>query len=228
MHLGRPRFAFRAFLGLRTSWLSREIIGFSIFAGVAALYALSHWRRELQPLAPLLEASTVLSGLGAVGCSVMVYVATGREGWRAAVTVSRFTLSMAVLGCATVIATAMLAGAAPWVLCPALAAASLLKLASELAVFRHLRRRRHTAHKRTAMLMAGDLGRVTTARVLVGAAAGVALPLILWLERADPPGRGATLILGVAMLAGVAAGELLERYLFFTAAAARKMPGGPA
>src|SRR5262249_3405881 len=30
LHLGRPRYAFRAILGLRTSWLSREIACFSL------------------------------------------------------------------------------------------------------------------------------------------------------------------------------------------------------
>ncbi len=39
MHLGRPLYAFRAFIGLRTSWLSREIVVFGAFAGLAAMYA---------------------------------------------------------------------------------------------------------------------------------------------------------------------------------------------
>ena len=34
-HLGRPQFAFRAVLGLRHSWLSREIVAFVVFAGFA-------------------------------------------------------------------------------------------------------------------------------------------------------------------------------------------------
>jgi len=31
LHLGRPLYAFRAILGLRTSWLSREILAFGLF-----------------------------------------------------------------------------------------------------------------------------------------------------------------------------------------------------
>ena len=38
-HLGRPQYAWRAFLGLRTSWLSREILAFGGFATLASLYA---------------------------------------------------------------------------------------------------------------------------------------------------------------------------------------------
>src|SRR5262249_46131240 len=38
-HLGRPQYAFRAVLGLKTSWLSREILTFGIFAVLAFTYA---------------------------------------------------------------------------------------------------------------------------------------------------------------------------------------------
>ena len=36
LHLGRPLYAYRAFLGFRHSWLSREVIAFSLFAGGSA------------------------------------------------------------------------------------------------------------------------------------------------------------------------------------------------
>ncbi len=45
-HLGRPHYAFRAVLGLRHSWLSREIVVFGVFAGLASLYAGSVVRGE--------------------------------------------------------------------------------------------------------------------------------------------------------------------------------------
>jgi len=32
LHLGRPQYAFRAIIGLRSSWLSREILAFGVFA----------------------------------------------------------------------------------------------------------------------------------------------------------------------------------------------------
>ena len=43
LHLGRPRYAYRAVLGLRHSWLSREILAFGIFAGLAVTYAAWSW-----------------------------------------------------------------------------------------------------------------------------------------------------------------------------------------
>ena len=35
-HLGRPLFAFRSILGIRRSWLSREIVAFGVFAVLAS------------------------------------------------------------------------------------------------------------------------------------------------------------------------------------------------
>ena len=43
LHLGRPLLAYRAVLGLRHSWLSREIVAFGIFAKLAAIYATVLW-----------------------------------------------------------------------------------------------------------------------------------------------------------------------------------------
>src|SRR5690606_21396377 len=43
-HIGRPQYAFRAFIGLRTSWMSREIIAFGAFVKLGAIYALSFWK----------------------------------------------------------------------------------------------------------------------------------------------------------------------------------------
>ena len=45
LHLGRPRYAFRAVIGLRHSWLSREIVAFGAFAGSACLFAGVCWLR---------------------------------------------------------------------------------------------------------------------------------------------------------------------------------------
>ncbi len=43
LHLGRPLLAYRAVLGLRYSWLSREIVAFGLFAKLAAIYAAMLW-----------------------------------------------------------------------------------------------------------------------------------------------------------------------------------------
>ena len=217
IHLGRPQYAFRAFLGLGSSWLSREIVGFSIFAALAAAYAGSFLVPPLARLLPSLDLAVALAGAVAVGCSVMVYAATRRDCWGAPATAFKFFATAALLGCATV----MLGGTSP-ALARALVLIAALKLVYEASLFRHLRRRPHTPMKRAAILMRGELGRVTAARFACGLVGGLLLPALVAAGRAG--GRG----VAVAIFIWSLAGELGERWLFFTAATAPKMPGGPA
>jgi formate dehydrogenase iron-sulfur subunit len=94
LHLGQPLRAWRAFLGWRKSWLSREILVLSGFAGAAAAVLLG-W------------SAWWAVGIGAlgVGCSVMVYVDTRRPDWSGIKTTIRFggtVLIFASLGMALV------------------------------------------------------------------------------------------------------------------------------
>ncbi|MGC3992362.1 MAG: dimethyl sulfoxide reductase anchor subunit [Chthoniobacteraceae bacterium] len=54
-HLGRPFGAWRAFLGLGTSWMSREIVVFGAFAGVQATFTVCACWPLLTPLLPILN-----------------------------------------------------------------------------------------------------------------------------------------------------------------------------
>jgi hypothetical protein len=86
-----------------------------------------------------------------------------------------------------------------------------------------------TPLKRSALLMTGDLSNVTLARFALGLLGGAILPLLLASETAAPSAESASLqfaILTAFMFATCLAGELLERYLFFSACAAPQMPGG--
>ena len=119
LHLGRPRYAFRAVLGLRHSWLSREILAFGVFAGLAVVYAAWTWAESagwldraggagLPAAGPPAEAGlgwwlgwgVALSGAVGVLCSVMVYDYTKRDFWNGPATAGRFFLTTAVLGLA--------------------------------------------------------------------------------------------------------------------------------
>jgi len=111
-----------------------------------------------------------------------------------------------------------------------LMAASLAKFAIEGLVLHHLRDKKQTALKRTAILLTGELRRVVLVRVILGAAGGILLPGLMFAADmgASPkqsPSIGSGLAL-VLMLLLTLSGELLERYLFFTASVAPKMPGG--
>lgn len=232
LHLGRPLYAFRAVLGLRTSWMSREILALGLFAPLAAAYAAACWAARTMPSAHAVEhalrALVAVAGLAGVTCSVLVYHVTRRPWWSAGAVTFKFFLTAVVLGLATTIVTfaggaarlgdpATTAAVEPVVALAARAlwAATLLKLGGELLFFRHLGDRRFNALKRSAVLMAHNLRTYTAARFATGLAGGVLLPLL---------GHGvAPAVLSFVLLA---TGELLERTLFFAAASSPGMPGG--
>lgn len=256
-HLGRPQYAYRAVLGLRHSWLSREIVFFGVFAKLAAAYALAqvatwlwhddaqgdtYWFAMASALAgPLMGWMVTASGAVGILCSVMIYAFTRRECWSAARTIVRFTLTATVLGVATAWLSVLLATAwqpsqamfdfvrqdGPEV-CRALMLIALSKLLWEAAIFRHLIGRRTTALRRSAMLQAGELSNIALARFALGLLGGLVMPCLLL--RALPSLTSADLVPFAAMsgllFAATLAGELLERYLFFAACAAPRMPGG--
>ena len=243
LHLGRPQYAFRAVIGLRHSWLSREIVAFGLFAGLAVTYAAWPWMDAgggAGGAAPAWLGWTVAGvGVAGIGCSVMVYQFTRKDFWNGWSTGCKFLLTAAVLGLAAAWLSLMVTAA--WtesaassaalerygpVLCRALIAAAALKLIFEAALFRHLAARSTTSLKRTALLMSGALSQVTAARFAAGVVGGIAMPALVLLSR-TPAGQDVMLAPFVAMLfVACLAGELLERYLFFAAVASPKMPGG--
>ena len=249
-HLGRPWYAYRAIIGFFSSWLSREIICFGAFAALASLYAglpwLSSFGIDLSESANRwLGMGVVVTGLAGVLCSVMVYDSTKRPLWHWSRTAVRFLLTGAVLGLPTSLLIAFIgAGIDPNTtvneimadfgtqLCGILALVSGLKLAYEAAIFAHLFGRRLTSLKRTAVLMSGDLAHRTAQRFLCGCVGSVFVPGLLYVVRALNPDQPLSTPLVVAAVAFSLivslAGELLERYLFFTAVIAPKMPGAPA
>ncbi len=91
LHLGRPLKAWRAFLGWRRSWMSREIIAFGGYAlaSIALLAIPSHF-----PFSALVAAL----GIASVGCSAMIYVDTQRPGWTGGRVFPRFFSASLILG----------------------------------------------------------------------------------------------------------------------------------
>jgi Fe-S-cluster-containing dehydrogenase component/DMSO reductase anchor subunit len=246
LHLGRPQFAYRAILGIGHSWLSREIVAFGIFAGLAGIYAAVTFTvarsggifGQAFEILPLLVS---LSGVVGVGCSVMIYVVTQREFWSLLQTGMKFFLTTALLGVAGVWLSILLlatlrhsaeieplfatAGPVCARLVILLASAKLLW---EGLLFRHLLSRRMTTLKRSALLMTRDLSNVTLARFALGILGGIVMPAFLLSNAsAEPRGIGCPFLVSVILLvAACTAGELLERYNFFAAVASPRMPGG--
>jgi formate dehydrogenase iron-sulfur subunit len=106
-------------------------------------------------------------------------------------------------------------------------AVAAFKLTFEASLFRHLRSRTGTSLNRSARLMVGPLSNTTLARFGCGVLGGLFLPALILgnLQREVPAGD---LQLGLMVLLASATcliGEMLERYLFFAAVAAPRMPG---
>jgi len=245
-HLGRPKYAFRAVLGIRTSWMSRECAAFGLFAGSAVAYASLFWVEALvsrlglpEPPAALLDTgrsllALVVAGSGVLGvlCSMMLYKVTARRWWSAARTSGRFFLTAAVLGIATTNVALTLASllegrdsavrATAFGLFRPLALAAGLKLALDAEIFVHLKDRGLGELRRTALLLVGELKLYALARLGFGAAA-----IALILSVAASPGieAEAQLAWSLAAWALLLGGEIAERVLFFSAQSAPKMPG---
>lgn len=205
-HLGQPLRAWRVFLGLRKSWLSREAVLLGAAFPLVALVALLPWLPALLAHLPplpafattaldLLTANAKLVAFAAAGatalgvfCSAMIYIDTRRRFWRPAYTFGRMGGTVAVSALAFV--------------SPPLAAAALAaKLALESASL--------FGASHPARLQRGPLLGTLVARF---AAAGLAILLFAL----DEPLFAFTCF---------ALGELLERALYFRAVDSPKMPG---
>lgn len=239
LHLGRPHLAYRAVLGLRKSWLSREIVAFGIFAALAGLEAARTWWHPRPLAAPdALGWSVLASGFLGVFCSVMIYHCTRRSTWIGPRTFLRFFGSTLWLGLSTTLAiAAIVAGARPDlavgpvlhelcpVLCPALLFVAASKLGYEACDLLHLLERQHTPLKRSASLLVGELAGTTAARFTFGVLGGLILPVVLWRESSTAhPVEWISTVAAMWLFAIV--GETLERSLFFMAAVSPRMPGG--
>lgn len=243
LHLGRPQYAYRAVLGVRHSWLSREIAAFGLFAALAFCYALVRVVPAVEA-SPAVErglgAAAAAAGAAAVFCSVMIYASVRRELWSFSRTAVRFALSSLLLGLAALASILSLrpalAGASPAPaldalappLCSALVAVGGAKLLWEAALFIHLTSRSTTPLRRSALLMVRDLAAPSLARFALGLLGCVVAPLLLRSLAADARGAGGLepTLAALATFGATLGGELLERCLFFAAVAAPRMPGG--
>jgi DMSO reductase anchor subunit len=185
--------------------------------------------------------AVVLAGMSGVVCSIMIYRSTHRRFWSGSATSLKFLLTTLALGAATMLLTSVVAAACAPVLqltqvlneygaslAKLLIAAAGTKLLFEATSLRHLRAKQNSPAKRSAVLMTGPLARTTAGRFACGLVGGVVLPALLLAHvtegRASPSGP----FVGVVVLASFVAcliGELLERFLFFTAVVAPRMPG---
>jgi formate dehydrogenase iron-sulfur subunit len=207
MHLGRPIHAYRALKMWRRSWLSREVLMFSCFSGVASLY--SGLLLLKLPGSAAIGGVTAMFGLAGVAASACIYLVNARPAWNSKYTIADFFLTGALLG-SLLAASAGIAGRRGLLgLAAAVAGAQIL---NQAARFISLTASDVFELKATASLLSTFFASRFLARgacLLVG---GVVLPLLL------PTALGAYLSLAIAL-----GGEILGRYLFFVSVVPKNM-----
>jgi formate dehydrogenase iron-sulfur subunit len=207
LHLGRPAYAWRALKGLRRSWLSREVLMLSLFAGVASTCfgaALLH-----NPLARPLGLLTTLCGLAGLFCSARIYMVPARPAWRSRYTLAEFFSTALLLG--PLLVLALEPSAPSW-----LARAAVLGAASQLLTqglkFFWLARSDPFELRASALLLSGRLKNAFLLRLALLIASGIVLPL-------TASSRSAF----AAALALALPGEWLGRWLFFVSVVPKNM-----
>jgi formate dehydrogenase iron-sulfur subunit len=212
LHLGRPLQAWRALLGVRRSWLSREILAFGAWAPSVLLLLAA----EVLPF-PLLQWPVhflaAATGAAAVFCSIKVYSDTPREFWSATRTAPKFTGTALLLGLSL---GAIFSPSAA--LFHAITAVAAFKFLFDLELFRHLSAERSVALRRSAQLQSGALLNWMLTRALTLIAGGVGLAQF---AASSPSFHLAPLIFALLLLA-----EIIERCLYFKTVAQPIMPGG--
>ena len=209
LHLGRPIHAYRAVKMWRRSWLSREVLLFGAFSGVAAAYAGALWFGL--PGGVAVGALTVALGLAGVVASGCIYRVGSRPAWNTWYTPIQFGFTAAVLG--PLFAGAIGVGDGWWLgaITAALGAAQLVLIALR---FLRLIAADALELRGTARLLSTVLRRAFIARGALLVAGAVVLPLV-----AGPAGEQQWLFGGraafAAALAVTLAAEIAGRYLFF-------------
>ncbi len=218
MHLGRPAYAYRALRMWRRSWLSREVLLFSAFAGVAGAYAAMLWGQI--PGSTAIGAVTALLGVMGVTASAFIYRVTSRPAWNTPYTVLQFLATAGVLG--PLFAAAVGAAQSRWLALAATTMAGVQLVIIALKFFRC------TASdmlelRGTARLLSTVLRPHLIARAVLLAIGAIVLPLVIGPAAASGHATAATEAAPYFALACAVAGEVIGRYLFFVSVVPRHL-----
>ncbi len=218
LHLGQPLKAWRAFLGWRKSWLSREIMAFGALpAGGMAIFA-TWWLGNLEWMR-LAVTGTAFAALAAVWCSVMVYVDTRRPYWSLKNVAIKFLGTTLLLGAGLCAAVWHWAGepAAVWAMVVSLLCRWSLSL-WEISSYRRALAEEGCAWHKSARIMQRHFSRHLEGRGLLLIATGLLIPVTI------AAGASAHWMFTLSLLLTFVS-QLMERLYFFTASAGSKMPG---
>jgi formate dehydrogenase iron-sulfur subunit len=207
-HLGRPLKAWRAFLGWRRSWMSREILAFSLYASLAGMLVFTGGT-------PWVSLATTVAGLLSVACSAMIYIDTRRPSWAAPIVLTKFFGTTLLLGAT---ASATLAAWFTPALAPMLAiVATIVRTALFAWESRNLLAPDSPRH-RGALIALKLLAPLVAARMALFIVSTVfSLMAIFNIGQA-------AVIWGSIAFATTLTAQLLERHMFFITCTAPRMP----
>jgi DMSO reductase anchor subunit len=197
LHLGRPIHAARALKMWRRSWLSREVLMFTLFAGTAAAYSGALWMHL--HAASVLGGLTALLGIAGVGASAKLYLVPGRPAWNSTFTILEFYLTAALLGVA---GANILSGTSAWAQSATIFAGIATLLVGGLKIVWMAQSSVHEL-RGTFRLLFTVLGNRLLLRFLLLSSALLLLPFA--------QNRWAAVPIALMLIAG----EFMSRYLFF-------------
>jgi formate dehydrogenase iron-sulfur subunit len=228
LHLGRPLGAWRFFLGLKTSWMSREILAFSIYAGASTATLAAAWIPSINTLLPVMAVGTAALGLISVFTSVMIYVDTRRPFWFAWQTGPKFfgatfllgpTLAAAGLALVDSFSSIELTSVATTAAAIATMIHTVVFIWERSAHRRSLAFQNDPAHH-SALTIATLLPWFPRLRVMLFVVSTIAGLLAI------VGGFGAQAAFAVLAAVSTFTSQVFERFTFFTASASPRMPGG--
>ncbi len=210
MHLGRPIHAWRAMRGLRRSWLSREVLTLSLFAGAAGAFAGMLFFG--MPGRNAAGFATALAGLAGVTCSARIYIVRARPAWFSGYTLAEFFSTALLLGPGFV--HALIPDAPPAVLVASVVGGAL-QLAVQAGKFFWLSRSETFELRSSSLLLTGLLRPFFITRLALLVVAGIVMPLTAhshWITN--------------SAFAAILGGEFLGRYLFFVSVVPKNIAAG--
>jgi len=186
--------------------------------GGGAAIAAAWWFESL-PMMKLAIGGTALAALGAVACSVMVYVDTRRPFWSLAQTAGKFFGTTFLLGaCLCAVVWSWIdVSALPWAMVLAVAFRWMLSI-WELSRYREALADETCAWHKSARILQKHRSHHIELRGLFLILTGLLIPVLI-AAGAPPPWMLTTSLLLTFT------SQLIERHYFFTAAAGSKMPG---
>ncbi|KAA5539702.1 molybdopterin oxidoreductase [Roseiconus nitratireducens] len=254
LHLGQPLRSWRVFLGLKTSWLSREAVVLGQYVGILSLAVGLFWLPVAEPYLPeaitnltdrfvpswaakLMLFASIPVGLAGLYCSAMIYIATKRPLWRHARTLPRFFGTTLIGGLSVVLAVTLVA--AFWLnisTIPVAVTTTFMALAAFAAVVGKLlweyaihlgpsQTAEHQHDRRCKRLTTDQLSSLRRIRLTSGFLSALGFAAVAVSVVASGP--DSMLTVGLSMIAAVLAilGEVGERLLYFMSVVYDRMPG---